>query len=72
MKIAGTYKYVLTEIGIKICKILLLLKERIINPIISGIKNNIAEKKKKLNKIEKYYQEIVNSLNKLVHALGFI
>ena len=69
-KIVGTYKYVLTELGIKICKILLLLKEKILNPIISGIKDK-SNKKKKLNRIEKYYNEIVNNLNKLVHQLGF-
>ena len=33
-KKSGTYKYFLTELGIKICKILLLIKDKILNPII--------------------------------------
>lgn len=70
-KISGTYRYVLTELGIKICKILLLLKEKILSPIISGIKNISGKRKKVLNRIEKCYEGIVNNLNKLVYELGF-
>ena len=58
-------------IGIKICKILLLIKEKILSPIISGIRNTINMKRKRLNKLEKYYNEIVNNLNKLICELGF-
>jgi hypothetical protein len=70
-KIKGTYRYILTELGIKICKILLLIKEKILSPIISGIRNTINMKRKRFNKLEKYYNEIVNNLNKLVCELGF-
>ena len=70
-KIKGTYRYILTELGIKICKILLLIKEKILSPIISGIRNTFNMKRKRLNKLEKYYNEIVNNLNKLVSELGF-
>ena len=69
-KITGTYRYILTELGIKICKMLLLIKEKIFSPIISGIKNTVNKKRKIFNRIEKYYYEIVNNLNKLVHDSG--
>lgn len=70
-KIEGTYKYVLTEFGIKICKMLLLIKDKIFNPIISGIKSKVTKKGEKLSRIERYYFEIVNNLDKLVYELGF-
>lgn len=70
-RIKGTYKYVLTELGIKICKILLLIKDKIFNPIISGIKSKGSKMGDKLSRKERYYLEIVDNLDKLVYDLGF-
>ena len=70
-RIKGTYKYVLTELGIKICKILLLIKDKIFNPIISGIKSKGSKMGDKLSRKERYYLEIVDNLDKLVYELGF-
>ena len=70
-RIKGTYKYVLTELGIKICKILLLIKDKIFNSIISGIKSKGSKMGDKLSRKERYYLEIVDNLDKLVYELGF-
>ena len=70
-KIDGKNKYVLTMFGIKICKALLLIKDKIFNPIISGIKSKLNRSNKKLNRVEKLYFDLIKNLNKLVYELGF-
>lgn len=70
-KIDGKNKYVLTMFGIKICKALLLIKDKIFNPIISGIKSKLNRSNKKMNCVEKCYFDLIKNLNKLVYELGF-
>jgi len=65
-KFEGTHKYIFTKIGYKICLMLLLIKDRVVEPVISGIREGVKTSGNYLkSKLNEQFVKVNNILDEI-------
>ncbi|MBA7516572.1 hypothetical protein ES705_08620 [subsurface metagenome] len=69
-RVKGTHKYIFTKIGYKICLMLLLIKDRVVEPIISGIRVGVKTAGNYLKlKLNEQFIKVNNVLDEIFESV---
>jgi len=69
-RVEGTHRYVFTEFGYKLCLMLLLIKDRVVEPIIAGIKAGAKTVGNYLKaKLNEHYIRVNNTLDEIFEVV---
>jgi len=70
-KVKGTHKYIFTKVGYKICLMLLLIKDRVVEPVVSGIKKGTKTVGNYLkSKLNEQLVKVNNMLDEIFELVG--
>ena len=70
-KVKGTHKYIFTKVGYKICLMLLLIKDRVVEPVVSGIKKGTKTVGNYLkSKLNEQLVKVNNILDEIFELVG--